>query len=41
MKTLTLEVVIRREGERMSNRKQLRKWNLTINEPIEKEWTHD
>lgn len=25
----------------MSNRKQSRKWNLTINEPIEKGWTHD
>lgn len=25
----------------MSNRKQSRKWNLTINEPIEKGWSHD
>lgn len=25
----------------MSARKQSRKWNLTINEPVEKEWTHE
>lgn len=25
----------------MSSRKQSRKWNLTINEPIEKGWTHE
>lgn len=25
----------------MSARKQSRKWNLTINNPKEKEWTHE